>query len=532
MSDTIANHDSKYVYVCYSPEDLAIANAIVSGLEAKDIRCWYAPRDCLNHDATSASGIVTAIRKASLILFIYTEHSNTSSNVAKEISLAADYGIDILPLILTHEPMNNFLAFHLSCIRWIYATSSECFDAGDRIATCVSQVSMIADRILISEVNRRDAEARDRMLSERGPYEEQERRRAEEVKHITECECAPCAAPKCSPSERRIPTILEIPLVVAAAPIVAGATIIERVKEAREKSRNRRNTTHADFVKKAADTQASPAITSPAKQTPAITQVRFVTIATLSLNRGSYAQVDVVMHEHKYESVVQQIVEERKNSANVIDGGCNAARIGTRVRVVLSSPELGDIGTQETEWHGKYIRFPFVFMIPSDLNRPQISFTADVFFDDVPATKLSFVASCSKEGPQKMEASRSDIQRAFVSYASEDRPHVTNVVQGIHVARPDLDVFFDVMSLRTGQDWRQTLKEEIDGSDVLYLCWSRSASESKWVDFEWRCAFERLGPSGIEPVAIEPPELCPPPPELRDKHFNDPLVYIVCASTN
>ena len=84
-------------------------------------------------------------------------------------------------------------------------------------------------------------------------------------------------------------------------------------------------------------------------------------------------------------------------------------------------------------------------------------------------------------------------------------------------------------SLRSGEDWEHALWKEISSRDVLYLCWSRNARDSKWVEAEWRYALSQKGLSGIEPVPIEPPSLCPPPEELRSKHFNDKLLYIINA---
>lgn len=73
---------------------------------------------------------------------------------------------------------------------------------------------------------------------------------------------------------------------------------------------------------------------------------------------------------------------------------------------------------------------------------------------------------------------------------------------------------------------------EIDKRDILFLCWSKYARDSKWVDAEWRYAFKNKGPDSIEPVPIDPPGSCPPPDELSRKHFNDKLLYIINSSVD
>jgi hypothetical protein len=47
---------------------------------------------------------------------------------------------------------------------------------------------------------------------------------------------------------------------------------------------------------------------------------------------------------------------------------------------------------------------------------------------------------------------------------------------------PSLDVFVDVIKLRSGQYWEQELRKEIPRNDVFYLFWSRHAMASTWVD--------------------------------------------------
>ena len=89
-------------------------------------------------------------------------------------------------------------------------------------------------------------------------------------------------------------------------------------------------------------------------------------------------------------------------------------------------------------------------------------------------------------------------------------------------ARPDMDIFFDVESLRSGDDWKKKIRREIDKRDILFLCWSKYARDSEWVDCEWRYA---LKIKGVE--SIEVPESCPPPDELDGKHFSDKLLYII-----
>lgn len=89
----------------------------------------------------------------------------------------------------------------------------------------------------------------------------------------------------------------------------------------------------------------------------------------------------------------------------------------------------------------------------------------------------------------------------------------------------------DVVSFRSGERWEQRLESEIVSRDVLYLFWSQAATQSPWVDREWRIAYKAKGLEGIDPVPLDPPETAPPPPELAALHFNEWTLQVRRHST-
>jgi hypothetical protein len=94
-------------------------------------------------------------------------------------------------------------------------------------------------------------------------------------------------------------------------------------------------------------------------------------------------------------------------------------------------------------------------------------------------------------------------------------------IQGIQKIAPKMDIFLDVMSLRSGQHWEEELLRVIPASDIFYLFWSEHAKKSKWVEMEWRCALRERGVGFIDPIPLQSPDESPPPPELSSLHFND-----------
>ena len=121
-------------------------------------------------------------------------------------------------------------------------------------------------------------------------------------------------------------------------------------------------------------------------------------------------------------------------------------------------------------------------------------------------------------------------ERAFVSYASQDRDEVLKRVQML--ARLGIEYFQDVLTLEPGQRWERELYRHIDESDLFLLFWSSAAKQSQWVHREIQYAIacrgdDELAPPEIVPIPIEGPPLIEPPPELAHLHFNDYLLYFM-----
>lgn len=253
---------------------------------------------------------------------------------------------------------------------------------------------------------------------------------------------------------------------------------------------------------------------------PELSEVQFSAIVPKQVQKDDYLLISIYMYEESFRSVVEDALND-ENNAKEHKSGFFSVEDNTAVKIALSSPDLTDIETETSPWVGKYLRFDFAPSIPDGFLKKQILFIASVYFNDVLMTKLKFVVAIDGTEETKPQISRKDIFSAFISYASQDRSRVATIIQGMKKARPDLDVFFDVENLRSGEKWEDVLRKEIDSRDILYLFWSHFARESEWVDMEWRYALERKGIDFIEPVPIESPDNCPPPKELSVKHFND-----------
>lgn len=264
---------------------------------------------------------------------------------------------------------------------------------------------------------------------------------------------------------------------------------------------------------------------------PRIDSVQFSAVAPSRVVPGKYLPINIVMYEDAFRKTVDDIIRSHEEGAKESKSGYQDVERNSLIKVTLTSPDVViEDGEEEQKWAGKYLDFEFAAKIPNDFAEEQILFSATVYINDLIATKLKLILDCERKPKRNVTVTREDVVSAFVSYASQDRSRVAAIIQGMKKARPDMDIFFDIESLRSGQKWEEALKSEISNRDILFLCWSKFARDSKWVDMEWRYALESKGEECIEPIPIDSPDVCPPPVELQQKHFNDRMLYIIKAT--
>ena len=204
--------------------------------------------------------------------------------------------------------------------------------------------------------------------------------------------------------------------------------------------------------------------------------------------------------------------------------GIEVAR-GTSLTVRLQIPGFVIEDDRDTiVWNGNLTNVAFLVFAPDDSTPGAYQGAVVVSGSELPIAMIPFAFTVSaREATGRVTTPMASTYRsAFASYASADRNEVLGRIQGLQKILPELDVFLDVKSLRSGENWYRRLCEEIVCRDVFYLFWSRAASRSPWVEREWRTALEQRGIEYIDPIPLESPQIAPPPDELAGElHFND-----------
>ena len=266
--------------------------------------------------------------------------------------------------------------------------------------------------------------------------------------------------------------------------------------------------------------------------------VQCTVFAPADVQPANSVLVQVFAHLPEDEAKVRQAARGHDPSADARGAGLLTREVERGTRLTFSLHVAGatvDDPVQELSWRGSIDAVQFGVTVPATLTAGNLIGTVTVSDGSVPIGRVKFVMSVVQPGATTLPDARARqswrrYEHAFVSYASSDRDEVLKRVQMLR--RLHIDVFQDVLSLEPGERWKKALYKHIDESDVFFLFWSSAAKKSEWVLKEVRYAMDRhngneLAPPEIVPVIIEGPPPVPPPEDLADLHFNDPVMYFV-----
>lgn len=526
------------VFISYHTESSQqIADAIVNKLESKGIRCWYAPRNVQN---AYGGSIANAINSCKVFLLILNRSASESVHVLNEISMATDRlnrgeDIKIIPFHVADQQIEPEAKFFISRLHWIDAMTPPMEEHIDKLAELITNMlsppaHMPSTQSIWQQIQHADEFSA--LLSKLSAL------------------LSTQSAPMCLGGSMSMEPILRrdlrhrddqkvpepLPTGTQNEDGTEGAEADGPVMDAVEFRDGGNESIRCQVCDNPLPLDAfycpccgnRVIVKAPDVE---LKKVDFSVVAPKELRKGDYSIIHVVMYDLSYRAAVDEIIQSTDEPTQEIRAGVHKVKDGANIKIVLDSRDIEmEDNIESGIWQGNYLNFSFAIMLPDDYKKQQIMLTAAVYVNDVIATKLKFIIKCSSSPEQEIAITREDVFTAFMSYASQDRRRVAAIIQGMKKARPDMDIFFDVESLRSGDDWKRVLYQEIEKRDILFLCWSHFARESKWVEVEWKYALERKGVEGIEPIPIERPDVCPPPEELNQKHFNDKMLYIINAA--
>lgn len=117
---------SPLVFISHSSEDRRAAERVCDALEGRGLGCWLASRD-IGPGENFQEAIVKAIRSVRIMVLIFTGSANNSNEIKKEIALASQNQLAVIPLRIEDVVPSDAFVYELSTRQWIDA-----FDDWDR----------------------------------------------------------------------------------------------------------------------------------------------------------------------------------------------------------------------------------------------------------------------------------------------------------------------------------------------------------------------------------------------------------------
>ena len=110
------------VFLSHSVKDKAVAEAIVARLEAESVTCWIAPRDVVP-GADWGESIINAIESSRIMILIFSQSANASSQIKREVERAVNKEVYIIPFRVDDIPPTRALEYFISSSQWMDAFS-------------------------------------------------------------------------------------------------------------------------------------------------------------------------------------------------------------------------------------------------------------------------------------------------------------------------------------------------------------------------------------------------------------------------
>ena len=108
------------IFLSYSTRDQAAADMICQALEGAGVKCWIAPRDIAAGSQWGGS-IVNAIEASRAVLVIFSEKSNDSPQVVREMECAVAKRLPLIPVRIADAMPTKDMEYFLGVSHWLNA---------------------------------------------------------------------------------------------------------------------------------------------------------------------------------------------------------------------------------------------------------------------------------------------------------------------------------------------------------------------------------------------------------------------------
>lgn len=106
------------LFISHATQDARVAARLCDAMEQRGFSCWIASRDIAPGENFQVA-IVRAIRGAKIMLLVFTGAANGSDEVAKELALASQNKMIVVPLRVENIAPSETFAYEFATRQWI-----------------------------------------------------------------------------------------------------------------------------------------------------------------------------------------------------------------------------------------------------------------------------------------------------------------------------------------------------------------------------------------------------------------------------
>lgn len=111
----------KNVFISYSSKNYDIADKICTYLEERGKQCWIAPRN-IPIGTEYGEEIIKGLESSSVVVLIFSEYSNQSQHVLREVERAVSKNIPIISYRVDQAVLTKSMEYFLLTNQWLDAT--------------------------------------------------------------------------------------------------------------------------------------------------------------------------------------------------------------------------------------------------------------------------------------------------------------------------------------------------------------------------------------------------------------------------
>lgn len=127
------------LFISHASDDAKVARALSEGLERLGFRCWLAPRD-VQPGAPYGSAIEDAITSSQALILILSSKSNASLHVTREVELAVQREIPVVPYKIDDVAPSGAMELFLASRQWFEGEATDLDKHPTKLAEILRQI--------------------------------------------------------------------------------------------------------------------------------------------------------------------------------------------------------------------------------------------------------------------------------------------------------------------------------------------------------------------------------------------------------